>query len=176
MRVKDAYDNFFNSLDAIGGHKGSDDKAYVLDFDKFFGYEVEDFELEGKDRLADWKWRVKQALSDRLPARFRHEKRPSDREYPFRDTGELRSNVNVGMTASVYGKSKAKIKFWADLSSPHAHYTDLNIRGRKDGSRTDWYGWIHRVFEQGDKSRGILSIRDIFDQMTKSRRMNKGSR
>ena len=181
LRTQERLESMFAALDDLdsigsGGHSGSADKSFILDFSKFFGYEVEEFELEGKDRLADWKWRVKAALSDRLPKAFRGKRRPAERDYPFLDTGALRSGVHVGMTASLYGKSKAKIKFWADLTDPAARLTNLNIRGRSDGSTTNWLGWIDRVFETGDSTRGIISIRDIFNTMVNSRRRNRGSR
>ena len=110
-----------------------------------------------------WKKLLIHRLSDQIPKHYIGKRRPPQRRFPFKVTGDLVSKIGVDGKWFVVERSPLrshyKIVFKFSFSSVHAFFTNdgVNQYGR-------WIGWAEDVLAKNGRG-GVKSARKILDEV-----------
>lgn len=159
-------------------------KDFWFDGERYTRLQYDELADDMREALEEWETAVREALSDDLPPNYfsngkpRWKARPANRRYPFSVSGALADSVRTGVRLSLTDKKNLSIHSWAEISHPHGGLTTANVTRfpRKDGRKPNWIGWRDRVFTQGDPQFNIVSVADIFREMTTERRKERPGR
>jgi len=142
-------------------------KNVRLSVNKYEQYLAKEYQKSAEKQLLRWNKDVVKALSDPLDEKYWHSLRPIDRAFPYLNIGTLRDSISSGVKFKVTGQGNYSITAWADISAPHAQYTNHGFRKRADGGTPKWVGWVDDVFKG---TRGFNSVEDIFELLVLERR------
>lgn len=163
--------------DAGFSHQMNNWEQFYMDLSLYVEDNVIDFTEALEEIVQKWENAVVSALSDPLPPRYFSSNnvelwkaRPASRRYPYSVSGDLASSVRAWVDMHKTGNTYS-IKVWTEIFSPHAQVTNSNITKfkRKDGLTPRWKGWMDRVFEKGDAAKNIVSVNDIFNELSNAR-------
>jgi len=130
---------------------------------------VNELQSSIKNELNEWKSNLIRRLSDPLPVAYKHKKRPQHRIFPFKDTGELVSNIDLADKTIIVSKSEYKVHykliFDINFKSSHAFFTNFGIAG-SNRSTGKWVGWAERVLN-GKGNGDVNSVKNILDNVLK---------
>ena len=125
-------------------------------------YKKHEYALKAANaEMSKWREQVQALLSTKIPSRFLNRRRPHTRRYPYMNTGTLKNSVKTRVRRS----GKYGITLRAEISAPYAEKLNAGLRRRKDGKEPKWKGWVDRVLRNGDKTVGLKSVTDIFNEI-----------
>ena len=112
--------------------------------------------------LIGWRKAIKLKTKTPIPKKYLHKRRPYNRKWTYRVTGEQYRAIKIKLIKELKYKGHITIKAWAEIGVPYSIYTDLGKPARKDGKIPYWKDWVYdSLFKKGRD--GIMSVNDIFD-------------
>ena len=160
-----------------------DVKNFWFDGVKYSRYQYDNIANELDKDLAAWQDAVQDAVGIPLPDKYKTSKgwlaRPASNKYPFSVSGDLKENIDYGVKLHTTDKGNISIRAWAEITSPTSALTDAGktrFKRKAEHGTPKWWGWRDRVFNVGDPEYNIISVSDIFDSMSKTRRKERDLR
>jgi hypothetical protein len=133
---------------------------------------IQRFVKNYEKRLRNWKKHLKRKLSDKLPKKYWHKRRPNagSRLFPYKNTGALKKSIQTGIKKHLTEKGNLSIVNWVEIASPYAVYLDQGRPHRSNGEKVGWEGWVYDVVF-GEGRGGLISVSDIFKEMNYERKL-----
>jgi len=137
------------------------------------GVVLHSLEQEVKKTQDSWVKKVKKKLSNPLPDKYAHKKRPRNRLFPYKVSGELYENIVSDIYAVKENYYTFKFTSFIEFESLHSILTNEGItKGDKSNGR--WVGWMDDLLHSEDKVRGgIPSIHKLLTELFESKKLNK---
>jgi len=147
-------------------------KNYRLRIDKYLEVHVKDLAAHGQEYLERWEYDVKKALGVQLAPHIwkNRRRRPNPGKlFPYRNTGRQQESVSANVKMNVTGNGYFSITGWGEIGVPYAVYTNEGRPARSDGTSVGWEGWVDDIIDEHGRGDVIMSISDIFDELTMER-------
>jgi len=115
--------------------------------------------------LKAWEKAIKKALGTPIPLKYLHKRRPANRRFTYKVSGQQLESIKTKVDA--YKKGQDFIIYsWAEIGVPYAKFTDMAKPKRADGKVPAWKDWMYDVlFDKGRD--GIISVNDLFELLLK---------
>jgi hypothetical protein len=139
------------------------------------GILLRSLEQETEKEQQKWLKKIKKRLGEDIPDKYRGRKRPPQRLFPYRVSGDLYDEITTEVYAKKLNNSTFEIQSFVKFNSLHALLTDKGIV--KGGITTGrWKGWMQDVLHgdgRGKGANGVPSIHNMLENLFSSKRLNK---